>query len=377
MAESKDLYDVLGVARDASDDVIRKAYRKLARKYHPDVNPNNHDAETRFKEVSAAYDVLSSPDKKKLYDEFGHKGLSGGFDPEQARAYQAWSAGRRAAGSDGDGGAGGYEFNLEDLLRRARPGGGFSGARRRAAEPGQDVVATVDLDFLDALKGVEVEFRMPIPRTCATCQGSGDQPGTKPETCAECKGTGRAQAVRGPMKFMTTCPVCDGEGVTRTPCPTCNGEGSVPSDETTKVRIPAGADDGSELRVRGKGAPSHSGGPPGDLLIRTRVRPHPFLRREGLDLHLALPITVGEAYAGATIDVPTPSGAVKMKIPPRSQSGSRLRLRGKGVARGDTQGDLYVALDVRLPDVEDAALTEALRAAETLYSKPVREAIRL
>jgi molecular chaperone DnaJ len=378
MAESKDLYAVLGVARDATDEVIRKAYRKLARKYHPDVNPGNHDAETRFKEISAAYDVLSDPAKKKLYDEFGAEGLAGGFDPEKARAYQSWSAGRRTAGSADDGSRGGFDFNLEDLLRRARPGGGFAGgARARGPEVGQDVVATVELDFLDALKGVEVEFRVPQHRPCPTCHGAGDQPGTKPETCDECKGTGRAQVVRGPMNFMTNCPRCGGEGKLRTPCGTCGGAGSVASDETTKVRIPAGADDGSELRVRGKGVPGRSGGPAGDLLIRTRVRPHPYLRREGLDLHLALPITVGEAYAGATIDVPTPSGAVQMKVPPRSQTGSRLRLRGKGVARGDSQGDFYVELTVRIPDVDDAALAETLRAAERLYSRPVREAIRL
>lgn len=370
MPDGKDLYAILGVARTATDEEIRTAYRKLARQHHPDVNPDNKQAEERFKEISAASDVLSDAAKRKLYDEFGEEGLSGGFDLEKARAYRRWAASRQAAGPAG--GDVPFEFDLEGLL-----GGSFARRGARRSGRGEDIAGVVEFDLADALRGAEIEVRVPIRKACADCGGSGDKPGTTAKTCAECGGTGRKQAVRGPMRMLAACPACRGEGRSRTPCPTCGGEGAAASEETIKVRIPPGAEDGSDLVVQGRGAPGPGGGPPGDLVIRTRVRPHPHFRREGLDLLLRLPVTFEEAYNGASVEVPTPDGSVQMKVPPRSQSGARLRLRGKGVTRKDARGDLYVELDVRVPDREDAPLSEALRDAGRLYSRPVREGVRL
>jgi len=244
MAEDTDLYATLGVAKTASEDEIRKAYRKLARQHHPDVNPGKPEAEDKFKAVAAAYDVLSNKEKRALYDEFGSEGLRGGFDPEQARSYRRWTdgreAGRRATGREEDLP---FEFDLNDLFAQARA--------RQASFPidGPDMAATVELDLASALRGTEVELRMPSEHA------SGDE------------------------------------------------------DHTLRVRIPAGADDGDELRVRGKGAPGINGGVPGDLVIRTRVKPHDFFQRHGLDLELRLPITLGEAVRGGPVSVPTPSGS--------------------------------------------------------------------
>jgi len=369
MAEAADLYGTLGVARTATDDQIRRAYRKLARKHHPDVNPGNKEAEERFKEVSAAYDVLSDADKRKAYDEFGADSLKGGFDPDKARSYRRWSEERSAAGRASRGPAEEvpFEFNLDDIL------GGFAGRReRRSAE----VIAEVELDFADALRGTELEARVPVRRTCATCHGSGDKPGSEVKTCTICSGSGRVQAVEGPLRLMTPCRACGGDGKIGTPCSTCGGQGAVAGEENLRVRIPPGADDGSELRVKGR-IPAPPGEAPGDLVIRTRVRPHPHFRRDGLDLHLALPVTLDEAYSGATVEAPTPDGPVNLKVPPRSQPGTRLRLKGKGVARGGARGDLFVELTPRLPDEPDEQLAEALRNARPLYRHPVREGIRL
>ena len=371
MADPEDLYRALGIAKSATEDEIRRAYRKLARQHHPDVNPGNKDAEERFKQISAAYDVLSDPAKRKAYDEFGAESLKGGFDPEKARAYREWSEGRSAAGRAGGGQAAEapFEFDLDDIL------GGFGQRRARERRP-VEVVAEVELDFADALRGIELEARVPIERTCSTCDGSGDKPGSEVKTCTVCDGSGRVQAVEGPVRLLIPCRACGGDGKIGTPCPTCGGQGTVTATENLKIRIPPGADDGSELRVRGR-IPGPAGAPPGDLVIRTVVRPHPYFRRDDLDLYLRLPVTLDEAYIGATVEVPTRDGPVNMKIPPRSQPGTRLRLKGKGVARGDERGDLFVELEPRLPDAPDDSLAEALRAARPLYKRPVREGIRL
>jgi molecular chaperone DnaJ len=367
----KDFYSVLGVSRTASEDEIRTAYRKLARKFHPDVNPGNADAEARFKEIAAAYDALSDPEKRKLYDEFGHEGLRGGFDPEQARAYRSWQEGRRATAREEDPGDA-YDFDLGDLFggsaRRARPASGFAG---------EDLHALVELDLAQAIRGAEVSLRLPRRVPCPTCHGTGDEPGTKPETCPECHGTGRRQVVQGPMRLMAACPRCGGTGTVGTPCHTCDGDGFVREEEPLTVRIPPGAEDGSRVVVKGRGEPGVGGGPPGDIVIETRVRPHPFFRRDGLDLELDLPVTLDEAYNGASVEVPTPDGPVKLRVPPRSQQRQRLRIRGKGVLRGGKQGDLYVNLDVRLPEKDDPELRAALEKARADYTKPVREGIRL
>lgn len=298
MAES--LYEVLGVARDAQPDAIRSAYRKLARKHHPDVNPGDKKAEEQFKKIATAYEVLSDEKRRAAYDEFGEESLQGGFDPGKAREYAKWQRARAQQRStsfeDGP-----IEFDFSEL---------FGGGARRGPRRGHDLHATVQMELRDAIAGAEVALE-------------------------------------------------------------------IPEQGTVRVRIPPGADTGSKIRIPGKGAPGAGGGPPGDLVIETAVRPHPHLRRDGLDLHLVLPVTLDEAYNGASIDVPTFEGTVVLKIPPRAQSGAKLRLRGKGVARKETRGDLIVELAVRMPDKDDPALADALRASRTAYSAPVRQELTL
>lgn len=295
MAQS--LYEILGVSKGASSDDIRKAYRKLARKHHPDVNPGDRKAEEAFKKISSAYDVLSDDKRRAAYDEFGDASLQGGFDPEKAREYQRWQQTRQQRTSNFEQGP--VEFDFSELFGRAR------GARR-----GADLHATYEMGLREALQGTEVSLDIP-------------------------------------------------------------GQGKV------RVRIPPGADTGSVIRLPGKGSPGERGGPPGELVIETIVRPHPWLRREGLDLHARLPITLDEAYSGASIEVPTFDGPVMLKVPPLAQNGAKLRLRGKGVRRKESRGDLIVELDVRMPDRRDDALAEALRAAKSDYTTPVRRDLKL
>jgi curved DNA-binding protein len=299
MAET--LYEVLGVPKDAKPDAIRGAYRKLARKHHPDVNPGDKKAEERFKKIATAYEVLSDEKRRAAYDEFGEESLQGGFDADKAREYAKWQRVRQQQRGAPFGGGGPVEFDFAEL---------FGGGRPRGPRRGQDLHTTVQMELRDAIQGAEISLELP-------------------------------------------------------------GQGTV------RVRIPPGADTGSTIRVPGKGGPGAGGGPPGDLVIETEVRPHPHLRREGLDLYLTLPVTLDEAYNGASIDVPTFEGAVVLKVPPRSQNRAKLRLRGKGVARKETRGDLFVELDVRMPDKADDALAEALRAGRTTYSTPVREELKL
>jgi curved DNA-binding protein len=295
MAET--LYEILGVPKTASPDTIRKTYRKLARRHHPDVNPGDAKAEDTFKRVSAAYEVLSDDKKRAAYDEFGDASLAGGFDADKARTYTQWQDARQRRESHFDQGP--IEFDLSDLFSRAR-----------GPDRGPDIHATVQMDLRQAIEGAEVSLELPD---------------------------------RG----------------------------------TVRVRIPAGADIGSIIRIAGKGAPGARGGPPGDLVIETEVRPHPRLRREGLDLYLTLPVTLDEAYNGGSIEVPTFDGPVLLKVPARSQAGTKLRLRGKGVPRKDTRGDLYAVVDVRMPDRSDDALAAALRASAETYSEPVRHELTL
>ena len=301
--ESSDLYAALGLPKTASTQEIRAAYRKLARRYHPDVNPDDKEAEEKFKQIALAYEVLSDEKKRQAYDEFGAESLRSGFDAEQARAYRSWRGGRRAGGSPFDGEVANFDFS--DLF-----GGGFKNPFRQGRR-GTDIQAVAELDLAQVVQGAEVKVQNPQ----------------------------------------------DGSVLT--------------------VRVPPGAEDGSTLRVSGKGLPGPKGAPAGDLIIETRVRPHPWVRREGLDLSLRLPVTLEEAYLGASVEVPTFEGKVKVKIPPRSQSGTRLRLRDKGIPRGQQRGHFYVELEVRMPDVEDQALAEALRASSHLYSRPPREGLKL
>lgn len=367
-----DLYGALGVSRNATPDEIRAAYKKLARKHHPDVNPGDPKAEERFKKISAAYEVLSDADKRKNYDEFGDEALQSGFDPERARAYRQWQDARQAGGRPFEQER--FNFDLDDLFG----GFGFGGGGVREAPPrqGADLRAVVELDFDHAIRGTEIELEVPTAEACTTCNGSGERPGSA-QRCTNCGGTGQRQVARGPMRMAVTCERCGGTGRAAEPCATCGGDGRVERRVPIKVRIPAGADDGSTLRIEGKGAPGARGGPPGDLVIETRVRPHPLLKRDGLDLSLKLPVRIDEAFLGAQVEVPTFDGPIKLRIPPRSRPGSRLRVRGKGVERGGKRGDLYVELDLQWPDRETADFAESVKRAADAYEQPVRRGMRL
>jgi molecular chaperone DnaJ len=340
MAE-RDYYQILGVSRTASKDDIRKAYRKLARKYHPDINPGNKEAEARFKEISVANDVLSDPQKRKLYDEFGEAGLVAGFDPERARSYRQWQQQSPRSGPAGSSST--YEFNMDDLGDLFGGLGGIFGGGRRARGPtrGQDIEAAMDIDFLDAVRGFQTSITLQRAVTCDTCHGSGTRPGSS-ATCAACGGSGRVQR-----------------------------------PETIRVNIPPGAEPGKRIRLTGRGEAGIKGGPPGDLFITPRIRPHPLLTRSGRDLTMELPITVGEAVRGAMIEVPTPSGSVKVRIPPGAQSGQRLRIRGKGVPahRSNAAGDLYLQLMVRVP--KDKMPDELVETFDRGYHEDVRKDLRL
>ncbi len=343
MASDKDLYAALGVSKSASDDALRKAYRQLARQNHPDVNPGDKAAEERFKEASAAYEVLGDPAKRKLYDEFGSVGLREGFDANKARAYQRYAGGSAGAAGGWAGGGpgpgmGGQEFDLSDIFGDWFGGAGKRNPRSRFGR-GRDLSALVDIDLTQALAGCEIGLSMPAQAACASCGGSASVAGKA--------------------------------------CPACRGSGRVAQGEVLTVRIPKGADHGSKLRVAGRGEPGSGGAAAGDLLIETRIRPHPYFRREGLNLILHLPVRLDEAYNGASIAVPTPSGMVSLRVPPRTQQGTRLRLRGKGVERGKQAGDLFVDIDVRLPDRDDKKLASALTQAAAAYAQPVRGELRL
>jgi molecular chaperone DnaJ len=373
---AKDLYAVLGVKRGASAQEIKKAYRKLARRYHPDVNPGNKQAEERFKELSQAHDILSDPDKRKIYDEFGMEGLQAGFDASRARAYSEW-AGRPRTGPEaesfGRGGFGRYT-DFEDIF-----GGVFGGAARPGPQRGADTEAALEIGLLDAIRGAATQVTIDRPEVCAACDGSGNDASSE-TVCPECQGRGRVQMGHGPIAFGRACPRCGGTGRIGTrSCSACNGQGQTPHRERLNVHIPAGVDMGSRIRVAGKGAPGRSGGPHGDLYIVVRVRPHPLLERRGDDLYLDVPITVGEATLGATITVPTPDGAVRLKIPAGSQSGRQLRVRGHGVPalKGGARGDLYVRLMVHVPVDGGARVREAIQAMESAYGKDPRSGLQL
>jgi len=335
-----ELYAELGVKKAASADDIKKAYRKLARKFHPDVNQGNAKAEERFKRISVAHDVLSDPEKRRLYDEFGFDGLQAGFDPGRAREFKR---GARHQPQGDFGGFGGYSFEdiLGDLFGQRTARGG-QGRRKPPAARGADLESTLEIDLLDAVRGTSATITL-----------------QKPVTCAKCRGTGSESATRG--------------------CSTCYGMGTIEKAERLRVKIPAGVDDGSRVRLAGKGGSGAGGGAAGDLYIVTKVRSHPLLRRQGQDLSLDLPITIGEALLGAQVTVPTPAGNVKVKIPPGSQSGAKLRLRGKGVPRmkGSGHGDFYVVLLVHVPDQAGGSVRDAVGTLEKGYSQSPRADLRL
>jgi molecular chaperone DnaJ len=360
----KDYYAALGVPKDADAAAIKKAYRKLARDLHPDKNPGNTEAETRFKEVSEAYDVLSDVKRRSEYDEarrlFGAGARGGGFP-----------GGFPGAGT----GAGGQPFDLGDLFTTAggagaRGGGGlgdllgglFGGgggaggtarARSQAASGparGQDVETEATLSFDEAVLGVTVPLRMQSPGTCPTCHGSGAKPGTSPHTCPVCQGAGVTSRSQGAFAFSEPCRNCRGSGqVVDDPCPTCGGNGMTTQTRTITVRIPAGVKDGQRIRLAGKGAPGRRGGPAGDLFVVVHVAEHQLFGRKGDDLTLTVPISFAEASLGTTLTVPTLDGNVSLKVPAGTASGRTLRVRGRGVKGKGRTGDLLVTLDVAVP----------------------------
>jgi molecular chaperone DnaJ len=370
---NRDLYGELGVKRTATSDEIKKAYRKLARKFHPDVNPGNREAEERFKRVSFAHDVLSDDAKRKAYDEFGEEGLQAGFDADRAREFKR---AQESMGAGGAGWGGGRYSSFEDIFGDIFGGRGGGGAMQ--AEPGPDIETTLTIDLLDAIRGTTATVQLSKPDECPVCHGTGGQgPGM---TCPECRGRGQIKVGGGPMSFGRRCERCHGTGrIPSQPCPACQGRGITEKIEKLNVKIPAGVDDGSRIRLAGKGGAGRGGAPPGDLYIVTQVRPHPRLERRGQDLYLQVPVTIGEAMHGATIDVPTPDATVKLKVPAGSQSGSKLRLRGKGVPamKGGSRGDLYVVLQVHVPPDGDARVRDAVEALEASYHESPRAGLTL
>jgi molecular chaperone DnaJ len=350
----RDYYEVLGLRRGASEQDIKRAYRKLARKHHPDVNPGDKTAEGKFKEVTEAYEVLSDPEKRRQYEQFGHDGFSratGG--PQPGAGFGGFDFGRVDFGPGGFG-------DLGDLFS-----GLFGGQHAQTDAPtrGEDVHYSLDINFVDAVRGVATEITVQKHAPCEVCGGSGAKPGSPLETCPSCAGSGR-RAGRGLRRTVEPCPRCHGNGkISREACHACGGRGATLGTERIAVKIPGGVDTGSRIRLQGKGEPGQNGGPPGDLYIVTRVRPHPVLERTGDNLQMEVPITITEAALGARIEVPTIDGVTTMRIPPETSSGQVFRLRGKGVPhlKGGGQGDQLVTVKIVAPKNLDVRAQELLR----------------
>jgi len=330
----RDFYEVLGVKKGATADEIKKAYRKLARKHHPDVNPGDKGAEEKFKEVSEAYEVLSDPEKRKQYDTAGHAAFEG-FRPGAGAGWEGFA--RHGPGSETFTG----RFDFSDVF------GDLFGGAGGGPVKGADLEYEMEVEFRDAVLGTEREITYHRSAPCEACSGRGYQPGTGGGQCQKCGGAGRIRVQKGPAFLQQTCPHCRGSGrLPGTPCAPCGGQGSVPKSERFRVRIPAGVEDGSRIRLSGKGEAGHEGGPPGDLYIRVRVRPDARFTRQGSDVITTVSIPLLDALLGGSIEVPTLGEPVRMKIPPGTQNGQRFRLRGKGVTG---KGDLYAETQVVIP----------------------------
>ena len=328
----QDHYKVLGVERKASQDEIKKAYRKLARKHHPDTNSGDPGAEERFKEVQEAYSILSDPEKRKAYDSGGLFG-SGGFDPGAFRG--------------GGGGFGGFGDIISDLF-----GGGARGTGRPQAERGRDLETEVHVSFEQAIDGAQIPVTVPLAAACPTCKGSGAKPGTSPSVCSRCQGRGVEAESQGLFSISQPCRQCGGTGTEiKNPCATCGGKGRTRQVKRYKVNVPAGVREGSRVRLAGKGEPGLRGGPPGDLYVVTHVAESPVFRRRGENLEVEVPITIVEAIRGATIEVPTLNGSKRIRVPAGTRHGTVQRLRGEGPPRlgGKGRGDIHYRLEVDVP----------------------------
>ena len=361
MAEKRDYYEVLGIQKGASEDEIKKAYKKLARKYHPDMNPGDKEAEEKIKEVNEANEALSDPEKKARYDQFGFAGV----DPNYG------------AGAGGGAYGGGCDFgDLGDIFGSFF-GGGFGGGQRRnpnAPQRGESIRASVSVSFTEAAFGCEKSVTLERSEQCPTCKGNGCAPGTTPEICPDCHGTGTVQTRRQtPMGVFASngpCRKCGGTGrLIHQPCPDCRGTGAVRKRKTIKVNIPAGIDHGQTISLRGQGNAGRNGGPAGDLLITVMVQPHELFRRDGVDVFCEAPITFAQAVLGAELEIPTIDGKVKYSIPEGTQTGTVFRLKGKGipVLNGRGRGDQYVTVTIETPRNLNKEQKEALRRfSETL-----------
>ena len=379
MANREDYYTLLGVKRGASQDEIRKAYRRLARKHHPDVNPGDKTAEEKFKQISEAYDVLSDAKKREVYDKFGsysesmrdaaaHQSRGPGVDFDWSNIFSGGGspAGAGAGPGAGAGAAGAGSSSFRDIFGDLF-GGVRTGAREsRGPQRGADLEIPLSLSFEDAINGLTKSIAIERRENCAACGGTGESgagASAKEVTCGTCHGTGKLSSSGGFLRFDQSCPDCNGTGKRKQPCSSCHGAGTVPKVETVKVRIPAGVDTGSRVRVAGKGNAGRRGGPPGDLYILTNVAPHRLFTRKGDNIYCTIPISFPEAGLGSKIEVPTVSGKAQLRIPPGTQSGQVFRLREKGAPslRGKARGDQYVEVKVVLPQVIDEDSKELLR----------------
>jgi len=343
----RDFYEILGVAKTASEDEIKKSYRKLAMKYHPDRNPDNKEAEEKFKEVKEAYEMLTSPEKREAYDRYGHAGV----DPNSGMG-------------GGFGGAGGFGDAFGDIF-----GDIFGGGRGRSSGPqvyrGADLRYNLEITLEQAASGFDTTIRVPSWDKCDTCHGSGAKPGTQPVTCTTCAGHGQVRMQQGFFSIQQTCPKCHGSGkIIPEPCAACGGAGRIKRNKTLEVKIPAGIDNGMRIRSSGNGEPGTNGGPPGDLYVEIHIKPHEVFQREGDDLHCEMPISFTKAALGGEIEVPTLAGKVSFIIPEGTQTGKTFRLKGKGVkgVRSGYAGDLFchvlVETPVKLTDKQKDLLKE-------------------
>ena len=373
--QKRDYYEVLGVAKTATDDELKKAYRKLAKQYHPDMNPGNKEAEAKFKEVNEAYEVLSDKDKRAKYDQFGHAGVDPNF------------------GAGGGGFGGGFDMGDIDLgdLFGSFFGGGFGGGQQRQANPnapkrGASLRAAVTVTFQEAMRGCEKEINLTRMENCETCRGTGCASGTTAEICPDCHGSGQVRIQRGAGGFAfsstATCSRCRGTGkIIHQPCPDCHGDGQVRRTRKIRVKIPAGIDDGQTISMRGEGNQGQNGGPAGDLLINVAVMSDPRFQRDGYDLYLEQPVSFTQAALGAELQIDTIDGKVKWNLPAGTQPGTTFRLRGKGVPeiRGRGRGDQYVTVRVNVPANLTEEQREALRAfaaamgEDTPHATPVKD----
>ncbi|NLC24936.1 MAG: molecular chaperone DnaJ [Oxalobacter sp.] len=336
----RDFYETLGVPKNASEDEIKKAYRKLAMKFHPDRNPDSKTAEAKFKEVKEAYEMLSDEEKRAAYDRFGHAGV----DPNMNMG-----GGFRGSGA----GAGGFADAFGDIFGDIF---GTGRGQQRSSGPqmyrGADLRYNLDITLEEAATGADKTIRVPSWDVCDTCHGSGAKPGTTPETCKTCDGSGQVRMQQGFFSILQTCPTCNGMGkIIKDPCIQCHGVGRVKRNKTLEVKIPAGIDDGMRIRSSGNGEPGANGGPPGDLYVEIRIKPHPVFQREGDDLHCEVPVSFGRAGLGGDIEVPTLDGKVSFNIPEGTQTGKIFRLRGKGIkgVRSGQAGDLFCHVTLETP----------------------------